>query len=325
MLAERTDQIRFIAVLVVVGILIAVGSVYIGQQPDVYTPTSTNQLWYLVKFGNTEAARNISDWALIDVEIHSWFTDLRGMYGLGEKACECYSLLGYAVYQGESEIAQILIDAGADPNGIEYDDVKFPPPLFWAVAGGHPGMVEILLENGADPQSTSSGHSLSEWHRNTLHQGHARYDLYLLVTGQWPPESPPEGWRRIRLMNFAFAVPSEMRCGFDQWTLGQRSLQNKCKGDSIYLHLEYWVEPTIKVRSGEPITFQGIEGSRNVQRVFDDEKGWYNVISLELYPPFVTEPKEKHYPRKIKFVAECYTEEAVETAEKIFDTFRFPW
>lgn len=82
MLAERTDQIRFIAILAVVGIFVAIGSVYIEQQPNVYTSTTANQLWYLIKIGHTEAAQNISDWELIDVEVHSWFTDLRGMYGL---------------------------------------------------------------------------------------------------------------------------------------------------------------------------------------------------------------------------------------------------
>ena len=112
MLAKRRGPFLFIAVLTVIAIFIAVGSGYMNQQPDVYAPTSAGQLRYLITSGNVDAARNISDWESIDVEAHEWLTDLRGMYGLGEQACECYSLLGYAVYKGETEIAQILIEGG---------------------------------------------------------------------------------------------------------------------------------------------------------------------------------------------------------------------
>ena len=104
-----------------------------------------------------------------------------------------------------------------------------------------------------------------------------------------------------------------------------RSLGNTCKDDSILLYLEYWLLPTVMVPNGEPIILQGIDGFRSVERVYDDKKGSYDVISLELYPPFVMGAEEKKIPRKMKFVAECYSEEAVEIADKIFDTFRFPW
>lgn len=56
------------------------------------------------------------------------------------------SLLHYAVRAGQSDIVEVLLGHGADPNGLDGKDHR---PLFTAVSDGHDKIVELLLDGGA--------------------------------------------------------------------------------------------------------------------------------------------------------------------------------
>ncbi|HEX6391286.1 MAG TPA: ankyrin repeat domain-containing protein [Solirubrobacteraceae bacterium] len=56
-----------------------------------------------------------------------------------------------AAVQDETEIAQLLLDAGADPNEISRVDETEGTPLCAAASHGHSETVRVLLEAGADP------------------------------------------------------------------------------------------------------------------------------------------------------------------------------
>ncbi|MEM9907913.1 MAG: ankyrin repeat domain-containing protein [Cyanobacteria bacterium P01_D01_bin.44] len=56
--------------------------------------------------------------------------------------------LTYAARDGFTEIAQALIDAGADVNWIDSEGVT---PLILAAFKGHSELAQLLLEHGADP------------------------------------------------------------------------------------------------------------------------------------------------------------------------------
>lgn len=51
----------------------------------------------------------------------------------------------WAAYTGTTEMAELLIDAGADPN------LGRNPPLHYAARFGRASMVQVLLARGADP------------------------------------------------------------------------------------------------------------------------------------------------------------------------------
>ena len=50
-------------------------------------------------------------------------------------------------YHGHSEIVELLLSCGADPNQTATDGAS---PLFWATVRGHFAIVEQLLQSGAD-------------------------------------------------------------------------------------------------------------------------------------------------------------------------------
>jgi hypothetical protein len=74
--------------------------------------------------------------------------DINEMDGLG-RTC-----LHYASWEGDCDIARILIESGANVNAREgsYGDGK--TPLHRAAESGHADMVELLLIHGADPRET---------------------------------------------------------------------------------------------------------------------------------------------------------------------------
>jgi hypothetical protein len=57
--------------------------------------------------------------------------------------------LRFACVSGSVEVVQLLIERGADPNGV--DDLHQDFPLSNAVSHGHAGIVQVLLDAGADP------------------------------------------------------------------------------------------------------------------------------------------------------------------------------
>src|SRR5947207_7710847 len=56
-----------------------------------------------------------------------------------------------AAVQGEAEIVQLLIEAGADPNEISRGDNSEGAPLCAATSHGLSDTVRVLLDAGADP------------------------------------------------------------------------------------------------------------------------------------------------------------------------------
>ncbi|KAM5292626.1 ankyrin repeat and SOCS box protein 3 [Ctenodactylus gundi] len=78
------------------------------------------------------------------------------------KTFEGLCALHLAASQGHWKIAQILLDAGADPNTTTLEETT---PLFLAVENGQIDVVRLLLEHGADVQGS---HSMCGW--NSLHQ-----------------------------------------------------------------------------------------------------------------------------------------------------------
>jgi len=66
-----------------------------------------------------------------------------------------YSLLGHAVSSGRSDVIELLIETGADPDGNGMPDEL--TPLMTAVIYEDLTSVETLLECGADPEMVSPG------------------------------------------------------------------------------------------------------------------------------------------------------------------------
>ena len=83
-------------------------------------------------------------------------------------------LFSWAVSGGEPEEVRALLDAGADPNGKDSDDVA---PLFFAAAGGHVALAAFL----ADPDGTDI--HASHWPANPTTPGHLEIAKDLLSRG----------------------------------------------------------------------------------------------------------------------------------------------
>ncbi|XP_074256279.1 ankyrin repeat and SOCS box protein 3 isoform X1 [Saimiri boliviensis] len=78
------------------------------------------------------------------------------------KTFEGFCALHLAASQGHWKIAQILLEAGADPDGTTLEETT---PLFLAVENGHIDVLRLLLQHGA---SVNGSHSMCGW--NSLHQ-----------------------------------------------------------------------------------------------------------------------------------------------------------
>uniref|UniRef100_H0VSI9 Ankyrin repeat and SOCS box containing 3 n=1 Tax=Cavia porcellus TaxID=10141 RepID=H0VSI9_CAVPO len=78
------------------------------------------------------------------------------------KTFEGFCALHFAASQGHRKIAQILLEAGADPNATTLEDTT---PLFLAVENGHIDVLRLLLQHGAN---VNGSHSMCGW--NSLHQ-----------------------------------------------------------------------------------------------------------------------------------------------------------
>nr|XP_020024173.1 ankyrin repeat and SOCS box protein 3 [Castor canadensis] len=95
------------------------------------------------------------------------------------KTFEGFCALHLAVSQGHWKIAQILLEAGADPNTTTLEETT---PLFLAVENGQIDVLRLLLRHGA---SVNGSHSMCGW--NSLHQasfqGNAEIIKLLLEKG----------------------------------------------------------------------------------------------------------------------------------------------
>ncbi|XP_029414483.1 ankyrin repeat and SOCS box protein 3 isoform X1 [Nannospalax galili] len=78
------------------------------------------------------------------------------------KTFEGFSALHLAASQGHWKIAQILLEAGADPNATTLEENT---PLFVAVENGQIDVLRLLLRHGAN---VNGSHSMCGW--NSLHQ-----------------------------------------------------------------------------------------------------------------------------------------------------------
>nr|XP_044993283.1 ankyrin repeat and SOCS box protein 3 isoform X5 [Jaculus jaculus] len=78
------------------------------------------------------------------------------------KTFEGFCALHLAARQGHWKIAQILLEAGADPNERTLEETT---PLFLAVENGQMDVIRLLLRHGA---SVNGSHSMCGW--NSLHQ-----------------------------------------------------------------------------------------------------------------------------------------------------------
>ncbi|XP_013212655.3 ankyrin repeat and SOCS box protein 3 isoform X1 [Ictidomys tridecemlineatus] len=78
------------------------------------------------------------------------------------KTFEGFCALHLAASQGHWKIAQILLEAGADPNAATLEETT---PLFLAVENGQIDVLRLLLRHGAN---VNGSHSMCGW--NSLHQ-----------------------------------------------------------------------------------------------------------------------------------------------------------
>ncbi|XP_058429134.1 ankyrin repeat and SOCS box protein 3 isoform X1 [Marmota monax] len=78
------------------------------------------------------------------------------------KTFEGFFALHLAASQGHWKIAQILLEAGADPNATTLEETT---PLFLAVENGQIDVLRLLLRHGAN---VNGSHSMCGW--NSLHQ-----------------------------------------------------------------------------------------------------------------------------------------------------------
>ena len=89
--------------------------------------------------------------------------------------------------QGEKEIVQILLEAGADPNQESRGEDE-GAPLCAAASWGHTEIVRLLLGHGADPNVIEKGPMTALiWARQN---GHAETVELLLAAGADPRIDP---------------------------------------------------------------------------------------------------------------------------------------
>ena len=99
--------------------------------------------------------------------------------------------LHIAAKKGHCEIAELLIERGADVNA----SVAFGAPISSAADAGHEDMVRLLLDHAAAPVTDSTGRSAVHW---AAMRGHAGVIRILLESG-FSPDTPETGTRHTPL------------------------------------------------------------------------------------------------------------------------------
>ena len=84
-----------------------------------------------------------------------------------------------ASIKGQEEVAQLLLDNGADVNARDFRDFT---SLHYAAASGRERLVEMLLENGADPNLTDGRGYLTPLHVATLRKHRSITQLLMSIT-----------------------------------------------------------------------------------------------------------------------------------------------
>ena len=146
------------------------------------------ELWQASMWGKVEVVKRILSYIMVDVNCLGGFNDS--------------TPLGEAASFGHKEVAQLLLQKGADPDRV---DNFGQTPLYWAAITGHRGVAEILLDGGADlNRAVSSGKPLL--HRAAM-RGHKDVVALLLERGADHKsvstcallESGRRGWRPGRI------------------------------------------------------------------------------------------------------------------------------
>ena len=68
-----------------------------------------------------------------------------------------FTPLHYAAFFGQQEAAKILLERGAEVEGVARTESSRGRPLHSAASGGHAAIVKLLLEAGADPNAAQDG------------------------------------------------------------------------------------------------------------------------------------------------------------------------
>jgi ankyrin repeat protein len=68
---------------------------------------------------------------------------------IDERSADGFTALHLAAFFGQAQVAQLLLDRGADPNAWATGDL-YVQPLHSAVAGGHDEVAALLIHGGAD-------------------------------------------------------------------------------------------------------------------------------------------------------------------------------
>jgi RNA polymerase sigma factor (sigma-70 family) len=167
--------------------------------------TRAVQFFVAVRSGSLAEVRRILATvpALID-ERERWDEGLARRLHL--PAVGSFTALHRAAYAGNLELAQLLLDRGADPNGTTSIGQT---PLHVAVLNDWPALTALLLERGADPDAVT-GRSMTALHWAVI-RGRPAHIRLLLAAGASLEARDAEGrtprqWAALKQIDLAEAI-----------------------------------------------------------------------------------------------------------------------